>query len=389
MTMELVRGKMLSELLPKKGFPLEQFLELVIPLTDAVAAAHQEGITHRDLKPDNVMRGDDGHLKVLDFGLAKPIAGLAFEAIDSDLPTRQMTAEGLILGTVSYMSPEQAEGKPVDERSDIFSLGIVFYEMLTGRRPFDGDTPASTLSSIIKDTPQPVSDLNPSIPRDLAKLVRRCLAKDRERRFQTCKDVRNELEDLKEALSSGELHASEVGAATRRGSSQAWIFVGAVVLVVAGIVVGALFRSPARASIPRLTNPIQVTSAIGVENLQTWSPDGGRIAYTSEQSGNPDIWVSQVSGGAAVNLTEAFTGRDFDPSWSPTVARLPSSQIATAVVVSSCRPSEGRLEESAPVWRDRFPADPYGIREDPSGLPTARSSRAPTPMSRAGCSSTS
>ena len=260
----------------------------MIPLTDAVAAAHQEGITHRDLKPDNVMRGDDGHVKVLDFGLAKPKAGLAFEATDSDLPTQRMTAEGLILGTVSYMSPEQVEGKPVDERSDIFSLGIVFYEMLTGQRPFQGDTPASTLSAIIKDAPQPVSELEPSIPRELAKLVRRLLAKDPERRVQTCKDVRNELEELKEALSTGELQASEVGPATRTGSSRSWIFAGAVVLVVARILAGALLRSPAHsvgANVPRLMNPVQVTSAIGFETLPTWSPEGGRIAYIRIKAG--------------------------------------------------------------------------------------------------------
>ncbi len=147
MTMELVRGKTLSELQPKNGFALSKFLEISIPLADAVAAAHQEGITHRDLKPDNVMQSDDGRVKVLDFGLAKPKAGLAADASDSALPTENMTAEGRILGTLNYMSPEQAEGKPVDDRSDIFSLGIVFYEMLTGQRPFRGDTPASTLSA--------------------------------------------------------------------------------------------------------------------------------------------------------------------------------------------------------------------------------------------------
>ena len=320
MTMELVRGKTLSELQPRNGFALSKFLEISIPLADAVTAAHQEGITHRDLKPDNVMQGDDGRVKVLDFGLAKPKAGFSLDANDSGLPTRHKTEEGSILGTVNYMSPEQAEGKSVDERSDIFSLGILFYEMLTGQRPFDGDTPASTLSAIIKDTPQSASDLKPSIPRDLAKLLRRCLAKDPERRFQTCKDVRNELEDLKEALSTGELQASDRAVSTRARSSPVWILAGAVALVVLGALLGALLWSPGRSpvgNVPRLTNPVQVTSVIGVENLPTWSPEGGRIAYMSNQSGNWDIWVSQVSGGPAVNLTEDFEGRDGEPSWSP------------------------------------------------------------------------
>ena len=320
MTMELVRGKMLSELQPKNGFALSKFLEITIPLADAVAAAHQEGITHRDLKPDNVMQSDDGRVKVLDFGRAKPKAGLASAANDSSLPTEHRTEEGRILGTVSYMSPEQAEGKHVDERSDIFSLGILCYEMLTGQRPFRGDTPASTLSAIIKDTPQSASELKPSIPRDLAKLLRRCLAKDPERRFQTCKDVRNELEDLKEALSTGELQASDVAVSARPGSSRFWVLAGAAALVVLGALLGGLLWSPGRSpdrNVPHLTNPVQVTSAIGVETLPTWSPEGGRIAYMSNQSGNWDIWVSQASGGSAVNLTQDFEGRDSDPSWSP------------------------------------------------------------------------
>ena len=227
-------------------------------------------------------------MKVLDFGLAKPKAGLASAANDSNLPTQHMTEEGRILGTVSYMSPEQAEGKPIDERSDIFSLGIVFYEMLTGQRPFHGDTPASTLSAIIKDTPQSASELKPSIPRDLAKLLRRCLAKDPERRFQTCKDVRNELEDLKEALSTGELQASDVAVSARPSTSRLWVFAGAVVLLVAGAVLGALLWSPGGSpggNVPRLTNPVQVTSAIGTEIMPTWSPEGGRIAYMSDRNG--------------------------------------------------------------------------------------------------------
>ncbi len=121
-TMEWLKGKTLTELLPKHGFPLNRFFEIAIPLADAVAAAHQEGITHRDLKPDNAMVTDDGRVKVLDFGLAKPTSGFAGGDADSALPTAAKTAEGVIVGTVNYMSPEQAQGKAVDARSDIFSL---------------------------------------------------------------------------------------------------------------------------------------------------------------------------------------------------------------------------------------------------------------------------
>jgi len=218
-TMQLVHGKTLTELLPKNGFPLNKFFEIAIPLADAVAAAHQEGITHRDLKPDNMMVGDDGRIKVLDFGLAKPTSGFVGGDADSAAPTAAKTAEGVIVGTLNYMSPEQAQGKTVDARSDIFSLGVVFYEMLTGQRPFSGETSAEILSSIIKDTPDSTSDLNPTIPRDLAKLVRRCLAKDPERRYQSAKDIRNELEELSQELGSSPSVAPSTGAPARRRSS--------------------------------------------------------------------------------------------------------------------------------------------------------------------------
>lgn len=218
-TMELVQGKTLSELLPKDGLALHKFFEIAIPLVDAVAAAHQQGITHRDLKPDNVMVSEEGRLKILDFGLAKPQRGFVSETSGSELATAHMTREGGILGTVNYMSPEQAEGKPVDHRSDIFSLGILFYEMLTGLRPFGGDTATSVLSSILKDTPQSVTEIKPSIPRDLAKIIRRCLAKDPERRYQNSKDVRNDLEEAKQDVDSGA--AFETPAAARPRSS--WV----------------------------------------------------------------------------------------------------------------------------------------------------------------------
>ncbi len=148
-TMELVQGKRLSELLPKGGMALSKFLELAIPITDALSAAHEQGITHRDLKPDNIMVTEAGRPKILDFGVAKLRPEPSY---DSELPTEAMTGKGRIVGTISHMSPEQAEGKVVDHRSDIFSLGVVFYEMLTGRRPFRGDSPAALLSSILKDT---------------------------------------------------------------------------------------------------------------------------------------------------------------------------------------------------------------------------------------------
>jgi serine/threonine protein kinase len=208
LTMELVDGQPLDEVIVKGGLPLARLLALAIPLADAVSAAHQKGITHRDLKPTNVMVTADGRVKVLDFGLAKLVEATPVVQGVSELQTRALTGEGRIVGTVAYMSPEQAEGKPVDHRSDIFSLGVMLYELSTGERPFTGDTSVSLLSSIIRDTPRSATDLKPALPRELSRIIKQCLVKDPEYRYQSAKDIRNELRALQQESESGELDAS-------------------------------------------------------------------------------------------------------------------------------------------------------------------------------------
>ena len=187
LTMELVSGRSLADLLPPGGLPLARLLTIGIAIADAMAAAHQKGITHRDLKPANIMLGEgeqSGRIKVLDFGLAKAIepgagsgeSGVAHLLSNSPtLTSPAVTQRGVILGTVAYMSPEQAEGRAVDARSDLFSLGVVLYEMATGRRPFTGETSLSILSSILKDMPRPVTEINPAVPSDLGRIIRRAL----------------------------------------------------------------------------------------------------------------------------------------------------------------------------------------------------------------------
>ena len=236
-TMELVEGKTYAELLPRGGWPLDRFFDISIPIADAVAAARRHGMVRRDLKPGNVMMTVDGHVKVLDFGLAKPFAGLG--AADAAGPTASMTEPGVMFARWSYMSPEQARGQPVDARSDIFALGVVFYEMLTGRRPFGGDTPTEVLSSILKDAPPPVSSLRAAIPREVSRIVYRCLAKDTSRRKQSALDVRNELEEVKREIDSGELVADPRPAAARPLGTVGvrWAVASAIgVLALAGVV---------------------------------------------------------------------------------------------------------------------------------------------------------
>ena len=213
LTMELVEGRSLAEALPATGLPIERVLTIGIAVADATSAAHQKGITHRDLKPGNIMLGEGeqaGRIKVLDFGLAKVVdvqrgaVGASMLQTEAPAQTAPITAEGRILGTVAYMSPEQAEGRTIDGRSDLFSLGVVLYEMATGQRPFGGDTNLSILSSILKDTPKSVTDINPAVPPEFGRIIRRALAKDPERRYQTAKDLRNDLEELKASLGSSE-----------------------------------------------------------------------------------------------------------------------------------------------------------------------------------------
>jgi len=204
-TMEYVEGGTLTARIPGGGVTLDEFFAYAIPLADAISSAHDQGISHRDLKPANVMFDRDGRLKVLDFGLAKLIAQSVNLDTAPTIVQGSDTAVGQIMGTAAYMSPEQAEGKEIDGRSDIFSLGIVLYEMATGERPFKGDTQISTISSILKDTPKHISEIKREIPRHVGRIVNRCLEKNPDKRFQSAKDVRNDLEGLKKEIDSGEL----------------------------------------------------------------------------------------------------------------------------------------------------------------------------------------
>ena len=194
LTMQLVEGQPLDRLIPKGGLPVEQIVEIASALGDALAAAHEKGIVHRDLKPANVMVTNDGRVKVLDFGLAKDVRGANLG--DATLTSASQTQVGVVMGTPAYMSPEQTSGRPLDHRTDIFSLGVVLHEMTTGRRPFEGTSSAELVSAILRDAPPSVTDMRPDLPSDLARIIRRCLEKDPRHRVQTARDVSNEFRDM-------------------------------------------------------------------------------------------------------------------------------------------------------------------------------------------------
>jgi len=194
LTMQLVEGQPLDRLICAGGLPLEQIVEIASALGDALAAAHEKGIVHRDLKPANVMVSHEGRVKVLDFGLAKDVRGSNLG--DATMTSASRTEVGVVMGTPAYMSPEQTSGRPLDHRTDIFSLGVLLHEMVTGRRPFEGTSSAELVSAILRDTPPSVTDVRPDLPSDLARIVRRCLEKDPRHRLQTARDVSNEFRDL-------------------------------------------------------------------------------------------------------------------------------------------------------------------------------------------------
>ncbi|MDX1643520.1 MAG: protein kinase [Thermoanaerobaculia bacterium] len=207
-TMGLVKGETLDKSIPPDGYELDEMLDIAIPMTDALSAAHARGITHRDLKPSNVMLTEDGWVKLLDFGLAK-LYDQDVEPTSEEAETEAITRAGVVLGTVPYMSPEQVQGLPVDHRSDIFSLGVIFYELLTGERPFRGESSAALVSSILRDTPREVTRIKASIPARVSGILARCLEKDVRSRFQSVDELREELTKLRQTGSGARAAAEE------------------------------------------------------------------------------------------------------------------------------------------------------------------------------------
>ncbi len=328
MTMELVEGKTLAEAIPPGGLSVQRFLELSIPLADAVGAAHQRGITHRDLKPANVMIGDEGRLKVLDFGLAKlqeesPVDGL------SALRTREsFTGEGRIIGTVAHMSPEQAQGKPVDTRSDVFSLGILLFEMATGDKPFKGDTHVAVLSAILKDTPPQLSEMRQDLPREVGRILTRCLAKDPEERYQTAKDLRNDLRLLARELDSGAAWLDQSSSRISQASvppraRRQWLWRALPLAVVAALVVTGGWWYARRSSATPTARSAFSTIAMrrltntGKARIAAISPDGRYVVHDDGSFDRPGLWIRQVSTASSVQITPPTAGQYDALAFSP------------------------------------------------------------------------
>jgi eukaryotic-like serine/threonine-protein kinase len=313
--MEFIAGATLSSVLAAKHLPLPGALRYAIEIADAVAAAHEAGIVHRDLKPGNVMINDRDCVKVLDFGLAKTVPIRPGGEERSGMTT--VTVEGTVVGTLSYMSPEQAEGKGVDARSDIFSFGSILYEMVTGKRAFSEETEIRVLASILHKEPRPAAELTPGLPERLERILERCLRKNPRDRWQHLADVKVLLEDCLKEMES----PAAAARAPRRWFG--WWAVGAAALGGALLAAGVqMVRGRATPGGPEGVMRM-VTTDSGLSTFPALSKDGKLLAFASDRGkeGNLDIWLQQIGGREPIRLTND-PADDTDPAFSPDGTRI-------------------------------------------------------------------
>ncbi len=283
--MELVNGDTLREVLHAGPLPTKRLLDLGFQLADGLAKAHAAGIVHRDLKPENVMVSKDGAVKILDFGLAKLIKQQLDDV--SNVPTAQATQAGMVLGTIGYMSPEQASGRPLDYRSDQFSLGSIFYEMATGKRAFQRGTTAETLTAIIREDTQPVAQVNAGVPAPFRWIVERCLQKDPEERYVSTRDLARDVKSVRERTSeafvTGEVSGKAVAFAARR--RRPWVSrIAIAAALAAAIGAGAWAQKRFGAISPPSFQ--QITFGSGTIQSARFAPDGQTIVYSASWDGN-------------------------------------------------------------------------------------------------------
>jgi Tol biopolymer transport system component len=318
--MELVDGTTLREEL--RGGPLSPraAADYAAQVAQGLAAAHEKGVVHRDLKPENLMVTREGRVKILDFGLASERLPSAGTGGDTQSPTlARETDPGTVLGTVGYMSPEQVRGEVVDHRSDIFSLGCVLHEMLSGRRPFARATAAETMTAILREDATPLSESGRTVPPALERIVSHCLEKKPEQRFQSARDLAFDLE-TRPSSSGG---AASATAEARRPTSWRRVIGGltALLLLGAGYAAGRRAAPPA-ARAPATARFMQITDLPGTESTPSLSPDGKTVAFVARFSGDADVFVQRVGGHNPINLTPDCDRDDTGPAFAPDGERI-------------------------------------------------------------------
>ncbi len=301
-TMEYVAGKTLDAAIPPRGFDVKNFLDLFIPLADALAQAHEKGVIHRDIKPGNIIITPEGTPKILDFGLAQIDRPKANE----DESTLKITQTGQIFGTPSYMSPEQAEGKQIDHRSDIFSFGVVMYEAITGTRPFKGDSYASIISNLLKTDPISVSQLKSETPYLLARLISRCLSKSRGVRFQSMREVRAILEETRAAIEAGVSmdSASNPFLLKQKTVSRRWLIAPAVLVIALSVSAYFYFQTaPSKPPLNFANMTLRKLSQSGMTSYAHITPDGKSIVYIMlDKDEGRSLWIRRIEDRNALQL---------------------------------------------------------------------------------------
>jgi Tol biopolymer transport system component len=349
LTMQLVEGKSLHELIPEGGMSVSRALRIAISLTEALRAAHDKGVIHRDLKPANVIIDTEGRARVLDFGLAK-LRPTEPEEGASLLPTETMTREGVIVGTIPYMSPEQIQGEAVDHRTDFFSFGILLHEMLCGQRPFQASNTAALMSNIMRDPPIPAGQVRPDLPRKLELIIERCLEKDPLLRYRAADEIWLDLRDVQNRIGGTDSHQIEAAVervlakaptgqapgtspessppidsvGTTTSPPRKWLWWLGALGMIWGLVFASYYVFFGRSGTNEAGAPLggalhhkQLTSQPGVEQIPSLSPDGEWVVYSGEGPEHQDIFLQSVSGQTPFNLTEGSGADNQQPSFSP------------------------------------------------------------------------
>lgn len=367
---EFIKGKTLRELLRERALPLSEVLDLSVQIAQALAAAHEAHLIHRDIKPENIMLRPDGYLKILDFGLAKLVGGKNRSFLDLEKPAsiQHRTAKGMIMGTVNYMSPEQAKGEDVDERSDIFSLGIVVYEMIAGRTPFAGDSMSETFANLINAEPLPLARFSSDLPYEIESIVAKMLRKNAGERFQTMQALLSDLMALRESLQRGDvskrpdpprgqstlalnkttghnaaafqastlgrpdvrtienpvdIDSTPVASPRPRVSKPALIAASVLLTVLAGLGVSWKIISQRRNQAPSIERESLRMTALVSWDIEAgdgdagarFSPQGTMIAYSETKDSKRNIWTKQIPDGKPTRITDGDQGYH-NPIWS-------------------------------------------------------------------------